>query len=334
MTSAMQKRIAVFTGAALLVTAAPAMARASVSPMPAEKSADADRDETAPNAPIAAVQTGDTSTASLRPISLVSASSPSNGTSDVSVTTVAQNMDRLDERGPLSVSIGAIYASGDFGTSSNTSIWSSALGVRYRVGDWRLTASLPWMSIRSRSTIFTGIDSIPVLVAPDTAPVKRTTDGIGDLTLGAAYTIPVRGSSAEIELSGRAKINTAGNDSRLSSGKNDYAMGIELTRPIGRVAPFVSATYRFLGDTGRYRLRDGIAASAGASVQFGEHVFALASYHYAQSATRLVDDLHEVFLGVSTPLGRSPLRATGFATAGLSHGAAAVSTGIALSLRL
>jgi hypothetical protein len=261
--------------------------------------------------------------------------SPSSGTSTVSASSVPQAMERMDSSSSvLDVSLGSIYAEGEFGTGSTTTIWSSALAARLRVGDWTLSASLPWMQIRSRSTIFTGIDSTPVLVATNTGATRRISDGFGDLTLGAAYTIAPRGAPLEIELSGRAKINTATTGSRLSSGKNDYALGIDVSTPVGKLTPFASFSYRFLGNTDLYTLRDGAAASAGASYALGTGTFLLASYHYSRAATMLVRDAHELFAGASTRIAGTPLRVTGFTTAGLSRGAPDVSAGLALSLGL
>lgn len=281
----------------------------------------------------AAAQDGGPADGGLRTVSLDAArpGSPSNATATVSPATVPQNMERMDDATGLTVSLGALYAEGDFGTDADTSIVSTALAVRYRVGDFRLSASLPWMRIRSDATIFTGIDSTPVLVAPGTAATRRTNDGFGDLTLGAAYTTVAARSGTEVELSGRVKLDTATRSSGLSSGEKDYALGVQVTQPMGRVAPFVSATYRFLGDTRAFTLRDGAAASVGASVMVGERGFLLASYHYAERATRLVKDAHELFAGASAVLPNTRLRVTGFATAGLSEGAAGFSGGLALS---
>lgn len=257
--------------------------------------------------------------------------SPSSATTTVSPSSVPQAMERMDDDAVAELSLGTLYAGGKFGTGSHTSIWSSALGARLRLGDWKLSASLPWMQIRSRSTIFTGIDATPVLVAPNTSLTKRTADGFGDLTLGAAYTIAPAGSPLEVELSGRAKLNTATKSSGLSSGENDYALGADVSMPRGRLIPFASFTYRFLGDTDIYRLRDGPAASAGASYSLGSDSFLLASYHYSRAATRFVGNAHELFAGASTRLARTPLRMTGFVTKGLSDGAADASAGLALS---
>lgn len=260
--------------------------------------------------------------------------SPSSGTSTVSPSSVPQAMDRMED-GNISadVSLGVIYSDGRFGTQSNTAILSSAIGARIRMGGWKLSASLPSMQIRSRSTIFTGIDATPVLVAPDTSSVKRTAEGFGDLTLGASYLIASESSPMEVELSGRAKLNTATERSRLSSGKKDYALGADVSVPLGKISPFVSISYRWLGDTVQYRLRDGPAASIGSSYALGPESFLLVSYHYSRSATRLVSDAHELFAGASTRIAKSPFRLTCFTTAGLSRGAAAVSGGVALSFR-
>ncbi len=261
--------------------------------------------------------------------------SPSSGTSTVSPSSVPQAMDRMHASGTLlDVSLGSIYAEGKFGTGSQTMVWSSALAARLRAGNWTFSSSLPWMQIRSRSTIFTGIDSTPVLVATNTRASRRISNGLGDLTLGAAYTIAARGAPLEIELSGRVKINTATTGSGLSSGRNDYALGVDVSTPVGRLTPFASFSYRFLGDTDIYTLRDGPAASAGASYALGTGTFLLASYHYSKAATVLVRDAHELFAGASTRLDGTPLRVTGFATAGLSRGAPDVAAGLALSLGL
>lgn len=260
------------------------------------------------------------------------ASSPSNATATISPSSVPQAVARLDDSSDNFVlSQGILYGRGNFGTDSDTSIVSSALGARFRMGGLRLTASLPWMRIRSNATIFTGIDSTPVLVATDKPSRRRTTRGFGDLTLGVAYSLTPAGSDVELELSGRVKLETATRSSGLSSGEKDYALGVQVTKPVGRLGPFVSATYRSLGDPAAFKLRDGFAGSVGSSVLVGERTFLLASYHYAEAATRLVRDAHELFLGGSMPVARTRLRITAFGTTGLSRGAADLSVGASLS---
>ncbi len=269
----------------------------------------------------------------------VATGTPSNATATVSPATVAEAVSRSDTSGEgagapaFAVSLGTSYASGSFGTGQQSRMIATALGARYAIGTLRISASIPYLNIRSRGVIFSGIDSTPVIAAGTRPGAPRvTSDGIGDLTLGAAYALPESGARPEIELSGRIKLPTARDADHLSTGKTDYSVGVQVTKTYGRLAPFVSATYRIFGDPAIINLRNGFAASVGLSAGLGDRVVALLSYHYAESASRLVHDSHELFAGVSAQLPHSRLRLTGFVTAGVSSGAAAESGGLSLSV--
>lgn len=267
----------------------------------------------------------------------IATGTPSNATATVSPATVAEAVTRPDvtagDEPPFALSLGTSFASGDFGSGQHSRMVSTALGARYAIGTFRVSASIPYLNIRSRGVIFSGIDSTPVVAAGSRPGAPRlTSDGIGDLTLGAAYTLPESEAAPEIEFSGRIKLPTARDSDHLSSGKTDYSAGVQVTKTFGRVAPFVSATYRVFGDPAIVNLKNGFAASAGLSSAIGERTVALLSYHYAQAASRLIHDSHELFAGISTGLPHSKLRLTGFVTAGISSGAAAESGGLSLSV--
>jgi hypothetical protein len=268
----------------------------------------------------------------------VATGSPSNANATVSPTTVAEAMARPDETGSTTgstsfgLSLGTSIAGGNFGSSQGSRLLSTALGARLAIGTLRLSASIPYLNIRSRGLIYSGIDSTPVIAAPGTPGPKIKHDGIGDATLGAAYTLQGGGDAPEIELSGRVKLPTATKSSQLSTGKTDYSAGVQVTKLVGRFAPFVSGTYRIFGDPAAINLRDGFAASAGSAVLIDQRSTALFSYHYARAATRLVKDSHELFAGISTKMPTSSLRLTAFVTGGLSKGAAATSGGLSVSL--
>lgn len=264
--------------------------------------------------------------------------SPTNGNATVSPATVADAATRIDEAAStedkpsmFGVSLGTSIAAGNFGSGQGSQLWSTALGVRYAVGTLRLTASIPYLRIRSRGLIFSGIDSTPVIVAARPGGPRMTNSGLGDATFGAAYTLPTGEGRPEIELSGRVKFPTATRSSQLSTGKTDFSAGLQVTQSVGRLAPFASVTYRIFGDPAGINLRNGFAASAGTSFALGGRAVGLISYHYARTASALVRDSHELFAGASTKLGHAPLRATAYATAGLSRGAAARSGGLSLS---
>ncbi len=258
--------------------------------------------------------------------------SPSNATATVSPTSVDDAVSRANASDGFDISLGTSLASGRFGTASGSTISSTALGLRYAVGGLRLSVSVPYMRIRTAETIFAGIDSTPVLASTAIAGRKSTYSGMGDITVGASYTLPSAPDAVEIELSVRAKLPTASRSSSLSTRKADYSGGVQISKPIGRFAPFASATYRVLGDPAGFELRNGFAASAGSSYIISDSAVLLASYHYARAASRLVRDSHELFAGASTRLPHSRLRLTGFVTHGLSDGAARISGGISLAV--
>jgi hypothetical protein len=262
-----------------------------------------------------------------------STGSPSGVAATVSPVTVAQAIDRFSAPfRSISLSLGTSYASGDFGTDANAQIWNTSVGVRYATGPLRITASIPYMRIRSNGAVFTGIDSTPIVVAsPRNGRIKS--DGLGDLTLGASYTRPMDGA-VELEFSGRIKFATASRASGLSSGKTDYAGAVQISKIVGRFAPFVSGGYRVLGDPSSFDLRNGVSASIGSSMSLNDKTVMLASYHFAQTASHLVQDSHELFAGASRRVGTGNVLLTGFATAGLSSGASAISAGLGLSFRL
>lgn len=239
--------------------------------------------------------------------------------------------DDAQDRG-VSIAVGGSYATGDFGTATNTDIWTVPVVARVRAGGLRLSASLPWMSITSDGTLFTGIDSTPLVVAPGIKSTRRRREGFGDLTLGAAYSVPTIASTGlDVELSARVKLPTATAGSQLSTGKNDYAFGAQVSKTYGNLVPFVSGTYRIFGDSGPWDLRNGMAASVGASYVLPGRATVIASYDYAKKASGFVSDSHEMFGGLSLPLGRSPLRLTAFGTVGLSRSAPDASGGLSVT---
>lgn len=257
--------------------------------------------------------------------------SPAGAGGSVSAFTVSQAMERTPTG--WSVSLGASGSTGDFGSAGNTTLWSVPLGLRYTRAGLRLSASLPYMRIRSDGVLFTGIDGSPLVVATSFAQQRTVRAGLGDLTLGASYLLLTKQTlGVDVDLTGRVKLPTASASSKLSTGKADFAGGTELSRVMGRVTPFASVTYRIFGDKAPWHIRNGFSASGGASVTMTAKTTLIVSYDYAEAATSVVENSHELFLGLSSPLPRSALRVTGFGTIGLSRGAPALSSGLSATM--
>ncbi|WP_419826822.1 transporter [Sphingomonas sp.] len=235
----------------------------------------------------------------------------------------------------LSVTAGASIWSGHFGAPTNTQIVSVVFGARYQIGGLRLVAYIPRMRIRSDGTFFAGLGGTPLFVAPKVGMTDRVRSGFGDLTVGASYLLPhgeARGF--DVDLSVRAKVPTASNASQLSTGKADYSVGVDLTKTIGRFTPTVSTVYRIFGDNRQWQFRNGFDVTAGTGYTIGSRCSLVLNYEYVRAASRFIRDAHEVVLGASAPLADDRLRLTTYISKGLSNGAAAVSGGASLSLKL
>ena len=231
----------------------------------------------------------------------------------------------------LSVSLGASAWTGDYGSSSTTDISAELLSARYRHDSWRLSATLPYTRITTAGNVFLGLGATPVVQQSQALGQRRVNEGIGDVTFGLSYlehALPRLG--IDVEWLGAVKVPTASSSSRISTGQVDFSVGAEITRASGPWVPFASVIYRNFGSTQNLPLQDGFATSIGASYLVSPRALINLSYEYARSASRLIDDSHELVASASYKLTRSNLRLSSYFSAGLSDGAAAVSGGLSV----
>ena len=229
----------------------------------------------------------------------------------------------------FSASVGASAWSGDFGSSSTTTISAELLSGTYRVGDLRLSATLPYTRISTAGNVFLGLGATPLIVRSQTTASKRVNEGVGDLTLNASYVLHSN-ANIDVQLLGGLKAPTASASSRVSTGEADVSFGAEISRPFGRFVPFASIVYRDFGNSLQIRLRDGAATSVGASYVVASRWVANFSYDYSRSASRFVADSHELVSSASYKFMRTGVRLSAYVSAGLSSGAPAISGGLSL----
>lgn len=235
----------------------------------------------------------------------------------------------------LALTAGAAVWSGRFGFPTRTTILSDSFDARYRAGPVRISGTVPYLSITSDAAIFTGIDGTPLVAAPKAAALGlgRRRSGLGDLTLGAGLSVLREDQQGiDLSLSTRVKLPTA-SDRQLTTGRSDEAFGFTASKTFGRVAPIVSFTYRVFGKTATWRLRDGVAGSVGASYVAGSGTVLLLTYDSAERTSAYIGPSNQIVLGASRLIG-GRFRLTGYASAGLSSGAAAVAAGLSLGVRL
>jgi hypothetical protein len=177
-----------------------------------------------------------------------------------------------------------------------------------------------------------------VVVGPDGQPlpgvpaIPGSRGGIGDVSLGATYTIRPAVSGLEIGLAGRVKLPTSPGSKHLGTGKTDFKFSTDISYAVGAIVPFVNLGYRFLGSPPGIDLRDGPTASVGFSAPLGKTVL-IVSYDYARATTRVTDDSHELFGGLSVPV-TERFTLTGYGVAGLSKGSPDVGAGLLITAKI
>ena len=230
---------------------------------------------------------------------------------------------------------GIEYEEGKYGTAQKVETVSIPTSLRVSAGRIQLTATLPYVRIDAPGNVVGGggggILGLPIIVDPTRPATRDRREGIGDLRLGAAYTVP--STSLGLTFMGQMKVPTASERKRLGTGKIDYMVGAELSKSFGGITPFASVAYTIAGDPQGYDLRNSISARGGLAAQIGEKVRGHISYGYAQSLSRLVPDEQQISTGINA--GLSDRLSLGlYGSAGLSRGAPDIGAGMQVGLRL
>lgn len=244
----------------------------------------------------------------------------------------ARNVQRDRSLG-LTFSTGVDYSVGNYGAPTNTKILVVPFSGRVRSGPFTFRATVPYLRIDGPGNIVGGGDGGPIIIDPNDPAPREVRDGLGDLSLSAGYSLPEEALGGfEVELGGRVKLPTSSERRRLGTGETDFAVNLEVARPIGNIVPFAEVSYRMPGDPAGFDLRNTFSTSVGTTISTGAATL-IGSYDYSGAASRLADDSHSLFLGLNLPLASS-LSLTGYGTAGLSNGAPDYGVGLLVSARV
>ena len=139
---------------------------------------------------------------------------------------------------------GVDHVQGDVGEDLDYRTTFASTGLAMTSGRFSASVSLPYISSTAPQEVIInqgGLFGTPLLASDSarTGRVKR--EGIGDLSLNAAYQLPVSGVNASLGAS--VKLPTASRNKGLGTGKVDYGLSGQLSRKMGSIVPFVGAGY-------------------------------------------------------------------------------------------
>lgn len=227
---------------------------------------------------------------------------------------------------------GIDHVEGDVGEGLDYKSSFATTGIAMTKGRFSASASIPYISSTAPQEVIInqgGLFGTPLLPlnGSQTSQVKR--EGIGDLSLNAAYQLPVSGVNASVGAS--VKLPTASREKGLGTGKVDYGVNGQLSKNMGAIVPFVGAGYTIIGEPDNFATRNTLSGTAGSHLLLGKNSALTASYSYEQSASSSIGDSQSINMGFGTNLTRS-VRICVDGALGLSD--AAPDTRVGLKLRV
>ena len=217
-------------------------------------------------------------------------------------------------QGSYSLSTGADYASGKYGTPSTSTQWTIPFVVKYEAPDWSAKLTLPYLRIKNPSL---SRDGIPLPCAGSgTAP--RTARGLGDTVLTLSRNLVDDGERRTlVDLTGKVKFATADEAKCLGTGEHDYYLQADLSKGLGALGVFGTLGWRKMGDPPGTDFEDPMYYSIGASYRAGPERSYGVAYDHREPVLAGRDSLSEVTLFLTQRF-HSSLKGQGYVMFGLS----------------
>ncbi len=154
----------------------------------------------------------------------------------------------------IKLDTGLVYARGSYGLPSDTDITIALVNPTYETEDWRLQASFPYIWLKGPAS---------VVGNAGTAAASRTEHGVGDATFAVTRKFGVVADGWSASFGGKIKFPTADENKGLGTGQTDVSFETDVFRKIGRITPYGTLGYQFLGRSDLYPMKDGLFGSLG-----------------------------------------------------------------------
>lgn len=199
--------------------------------------------------------------------------------------------------GKLSLSSGADYSSGKYGTDTTTDIWSVPVTASYETDRWTFKLTVPYVHISGSNDVIPGVGKVnngnpkgrghgkggSVPTPTPTTASSGSASGLGDVTASAGYELF---SSADrtfgLDLTGKVKFGTADENKGLGTGKNDYGIALDTYKVSGDWTVFGGVGWMKYGSSDYIKLKNGFNANVGAGYKFSSADSFGAYYYYRE----------------------------------------------------
>ena len=246
----------------------------------------------------------------------------------VSATLLSTPIPARAAAGKTSVSLGAEYSQGDYGTSSTTKIWYFPVTFGYETDLNLVTLTVPYLIVEGTGNV---VATGGMGMRRTTSNTNSTTEtGIGDIVLTGSQKI-VGTATSRIDLTGKVKFGTANEDKNLGTGENDYAVQLDLAKSYADTNVFGYGGYKIIGDPPGTDYRNVFYGSIGLSRKLDAASTAGVEFFAQQAVLSGIDGQSEVTLFLSNkPDNKTTV--TGYGLIGLANGSPDWGFGVALKL--
>lgn len=243
-------------------------------------------------------------------------------------------------------SSGIDYSSGDYGADKDTDILYIPFSGSYKSGPWTGKVTVPWIRIEGPGGVTGGGDGV-VVIKPNKGRGKGTTtttttarsttsteSGLGDVWASLKYEVesfPLE--LGYLDVTGKIKFPTADEDDGLGTGEMDYTLQVDYAKPLGRLTPLLSVTYKIKGDPSGVDLDNVWYVSAGTDWQMKQGLNVGVTLDFQETSSSGADDALELFTYLSYRLSDS-WSAMPYLYKGFTDGSPDLGGGVSLTYRM
>lgn len=164
------------------------------------------------------------------------------------------------QNGKVSLSAGATYTSGDYGSHKTTEILYMPVSLKYRQKRWTFKLTIPYLKKTGPENIIRDIGQVSQSVVSR----QGTHDGLGDIIFSAGYRLfYFPKSKILLDLKGKIKFGTADESKGLGTGENDFSAATGLYKLLGAFTPYATVGRKFYGESSTIKLDDVFYGSTG-----------------------------------------------------------------------
>jgi len=228
----------------------------------------------------------------------------------------------------LSVSLGAEYTTGDYGTPADTDIWYFPVTVKYQTATDSLALTVPYVSVEGSGGVVAGDRAMRRNVPVGTS--RQTNSGLGDFVLAGSHKISET-TSSRMDLTGKIKFGTADENDNLGTGEDDISVQLDMEKYLDSNSVYGTVGYKILGDPPGVTFRNVLYGSLGLSYKLDAAQTAGVEWYAQQAALSGGPASSELTLYLSNKVDKKT-KVTGYLLKGFSDGSPDWGFGVVLKL--